>query len=162
MGGVFLNQGVVTHKAPAKLFAPLQLPSSPLGSVTAGGVPGACFVAVGAWLGAGGGLRSPSPVSDMCEQAARYCRSSVHKLLQQQHSQSRPLDGLLRWIVTKMTDKTERELRGEEALSGVQGNPGTRRGISVILDVSTPDGLMEMFSCLFAHTGSCVTRVGVT
>ncbi|XP_068115574.1 N-terminal EF-hand calcium-binding protein 2 isoform X2 [Hyperolius riggenbachi] len=73
----------------------------------------------------------------MCEQAARYCRSSVHKLLQQQHSQARTLDGLFRWIVTKMSDKSERELREEEALTGGEGmpNPGTRRGISVILDI---------------------------
>nr|DBA17019.1 TPA: hypothetical protein GDO54_002535 [Pyxicephalus adspersus] len=73
----------------------------------------------------------------MCEQAARYCRTSVHKLLQQPHSQSRALDGLLRWIVTKMSDKSERELRGGEAVTGVQDmpNPGTRRGISVIMDI---------------------------
>ncbi|XP_063293692.1 N-terminal EF-hand calcium-binding protein 2 [Pelobates fuscus] len=73
----------------------------------------------------------------MCEQAARYCRDSVHKLLQQQHSQARGLDGLLRWIVTKMSDKSERELRGEEEVTGLQGSdmPGTRRGISVILDI---------------------------
>ncbi|KAM5138873.1 N-terminal EF-hand calcium-binding protein 2 [Mantella aurantiaca] len=71
----------------------------------------------------------------MCEQAARYCRTSVHKLLQQQNSQRRPLDSLLRWIVTKMSDKSERELRAEEALTGVPDMPGTRRGISVILDI---------------------------
>ncbi|XP_002940377.3 N-terminal EF-hand calcium-binding protein 2 [Xenopus tropicalis] len=73
----------------------------------------------------------------MCEQAARYCRDSVHKLLQQQHPQARGLDGLLRWIVTKMSDKSERELRGEEEVNGVHGTPipMTRRGISVILDI---------------------------
>ncbi|XP_075693677.1 N-terminal EF-hand calcium-binding protein 2 isoform X1 [Rhinoderma darwinii] len=73
----------------------------------------------------------------MCEQAARYCRTSIHKLLRQQQSQVRGLDGLLRWIVTKMSDKSERELRGEEAARGVQDmpDPGTRRGISVILDI---------------------------
>ncbi|KAM8946129.1 N-terminal EF-hand calcium-binding protein 2 [Pelodytes ibericus] len=73
----------------------------------------------------------------MCEQAARYCRDSVHKLLQQQQPQARGLDGLLRWIVTKMSDKSERELRGEEVVPGVQDTsiPGTRRGISVILDI---------------------------
>ncbi|KAM3919774.1 N-terminal EF-hand calcium-binding protein 2 isoform 1-T2 [Leptodactylus fuscus] len=73
----------------------------------------------------------------MCEQAARYCRTSVHKLLQQQQSQVRGLDGLLRWIVTKMSDKSERELRGEEAVTLGQGmpEPGTKRGISVILDI---------------------------
>ncbi|XP_053556404.1 N-terminal EF-hand calcium-binding protein 2 [Bombina bombina] len=73
----------------------------------------------------------------MCEQAARYCRDSVHKLLQQQHPHTRGLDGLLRWIVTKMSDKSERELRGEEGSPGVQDipYPGTRRGISVILDI---------------------------
>ncbi|OCT84336.1 N-terminal EF-hand calcium-binding protein 2 [Xenopus laevis] len=68
----------------------------------------------------------------MCEQAARYCRDSVHKLLQQQHPQARGLDGLLRWIVTKMSDKSERELRGEEEVTPI---PVTRRGISVILDI---------------------------
>ncbi|XP_075044989.1 N-terminal EF-hand calcium-binding protein 2 [Mixophyes fleayi] len=73
----------------------------------------------------------------MCEQAARYCRTSVHKLLQQQQSQVRGLDGLLRWIVTKMSDKSEREMQVEEAVTGAQDmpNPGTRRGISVILDI---------------------------
>ncbi|XP_053305460.1 N-terminal EF-hand calcium-binding protein 2 [Spea bombifrons] len=73
----------------------------------------------------------------MCEQAARYCRDSVHKLLKQQPPQARGLDGLLRWIVTKMSDKNERELQGEEAGTGGQdsNNPGTRRGISVILDI---------------------------
>ncbi|XP_066438309.1 N-terminal EF-hand calcium-binding protein 2 isoform X2 [Eleutherodactylus coqui] len=73
----------------------------------------------------------------MCEQAARYCRTSVHKLLQQQHSQVRGLDGLLRWIVTKMSDKSDKELRGEEAVRLVQDmpEPGCRRGISVILDI---------------------------
>ncbi|KAG8437727.1 hypothetical protein GDO86_008439 [Hymenochirus boettgeri] len=73
----------------------------------------------------------------MCEQAARYCRDSVHKLLQQQHPQARGLDGLLRWIVTKMSDKSERELEAEEGLAVERGNPipVTRRGISVILDI---------------------------
>ncbi|KAM4720734.1 N-terminal EF-hand calcium-binding protein 2 [Rhinophrynus dorsalis] len=73
----------------------------------------------------------------MCEQAARYCRDSVHKLLQQQHPQARRLDGLLRWIVTKMSDKSERKLQGEEGLICAQDSPmpGTRRGISVILDI---------------------------
>ncbi|XP_069596525.1 N-terminal EF-hand calcium-binding protein 2 isoform X1 [Ranitomeya imitator] len=73
----------------------------------------------------------------MCEQAARYCRTSVHKLLRQPRSQVRGLDGLLRWIVTKMSDKSERELRGEEALTRGQdmAEPGSRRGISVILDI---------------------------
>uniref|UniRef100_A0A8C3S1J1 N-terminal EF-hand calcium binding protein 2 n=1 Tax=Chelydra serpentina TaxID=8475 RepID=A0A8C3S1J1_CHESE len=42
----------------------------------------------------------------MCEQAARYCRDSVHRILHKQQPQIRGLDGLLRWIVTKMSDKT--------------------------------------------------------
>ncbi|XP_063801809.1 N-terminal EF-hand calcium-binding protein 2 [Pseudophryne corroboree] len=73
----------------------------------------------------------------MCEQAARYCRTSVHKLLQQQQPQLRGLDGLLRWIVTKMSDKSQGEMQVQEAVTGAQDmpNPGTRRGISVILDI---------------------------
>ncbi|XP_069460880.1 N-terminal EF-hand calcium-binding protein 2 isoform X2 [Ambystoma mexicanum] len=86
----------------------------------------------------------------MCEQAARYCRDSVHKLLQQQQQQQaqqqqapqgRALDGLFRWIVTKMSDKNllseTRELLQQEsqAAGGHLLMPEPRRGISVILDI---------------------------
>ncbi|XP_006019118.1 N-terminal EF-hand calcium-binding protein 2 isoform X1 [Alligator sinensis] len=64
----------------------------------------------------------------MCEQAARYCRASVHKLLHKPQPQLRGLDGLLRWIVTKMSDKSvlaERDFFAAEQ----------RKGTSVILDI---------------------------
>ncbi|NXL02370.1 NECA2 protein, partial [Mesembrinibis cayennensis] len=69
----------------------------------------------------------------MCEQAARYCRAGVHRLLRKPPPALRGLDGLLRWAVARMSDKgvAERELL----------TPGTaaaqRKGTSVILDVTT-------------------------
>lgn len=76
----------------------------------------------------------------MCEQAARYCRESVHRLLRQQQQQPASgggLDGLLRWVVTKMSDGKsplpERELLPEGP--GAAG-PEQKKGTSVILDVS--------------------------
>uniref|UniRef100_A0A7M4E3C0 N-terminal EF-hand calcium binding protein 2 n=1 Tax=Crocodylus porosus TaxID=8502 RepID=A0A7M4E3C0_CROPO len=77
----------------------------------------------------------------MCEQAARYCRASVHKLLHKPQPQLRGLDGLLRWIVTKMSDKSvlaERELLPEEQAAAARHffAPEQRKGTSVILDVS--------------------------
>ncbi|KAJ8003207.1 hypothetical protein DPEC_G00167000 [Dallia pectoralis] len=107
----------------------------------------------------------------MCEQAARYCRDGVHKLLQKeqpklraQDSKERPnpvdqegesataaqsgtsgaqpggIDGLVRWIVTKMSDTrsiSTRECAKEEAASAQElfYAPEPRKGISVILDI---------------------------
>ncbi|XP_078525112.1 N-terminal EF-hand calcium-binding protein 2 [Lissotriton helveticus] len=83
----------------------------------------------------------------MCEQAARYCRDSVHKILKQQQQQQQPqpqgraLDGLFRWIATKMSDKSllpeTRELMQQEGMAagGHLAMPEPRRGISVILDI---------------------------
>ncbi|XP_064414651.1 N-terminal EF-hand calcium-binding protein 2 [Latimeria chalumnae] len=78
----------------------------------------------------------------MCEQAARYCRDSVHKILHKQQPQIRGLDGLVRWIVTKMSDKkiiSDREfLQDEEEQAAAKGDffmPEQRKGISVILDI---------------------------
>ncbi|NXJ76619.1 NECA2 protein, partial [Trogon melanurus] len=68
----------------------------------------------------------------MCEQAARYCRAGVQKLLRKPPPALRGLDGLLRWVGARMSDKgvAERELLG----------PGSaaeqRKGTSVILDVT--------------------------
>uniref|UniRef100_A0ACB8EAP9 Uncharacterized protein n=1 Tax=Sphaerodactylus townsendi TaxID=933632 RepID=A0ACB8EAP9_9SAUR len=72
----------------------------------------------------------------MCEQAARYCRESVHRLLRKQQPQIGGLDGLLRWIVTKMSDQTslpDRELL-QEAAGHAACAPEQRKGASVILD----------------------------
>ncbi|XP_059569732.1 N-terminal EF-hand calcium-binding protein 2 isoform X2 [Alligator mississippiensis] len=76
----------------------------------------------------------------MCEQAARYCRASVHKLLHKPQPQLRGLDGLLRWIVTKMSDKSvlaERELlpEGQAAAARHFFAAEQRKGTSVILDI---------------------------
>lgn len=113
----------------------------------------------------------------MCEQAARYCRDGVHKLLnkeqaklraESQESREQPnpvagqdsesataaqsgnsgaqpggIDGLVRWIVTKMSDNkniSSREFASsKEDVAVAQEQffaPEPRRGISVILDVS--------------------------
>lgn len=111
----------------------------------------------------------------MCEQAARYCRDGVHKLLNKeqaklpaQDSRDQPragagkdsecataaqsgnsgaqpvgFDGLVRWIVTKMSDNKSGSSReypsGREEAAAAQEQffaPEPRRGISVILDVS--------------------------
>ncbi|XP_034281284.1 N-terminal EF-hand calcium-binding protein 2 [Pantherophis guttatus] len=75
----------------------------------------------------------------MCEQAARYCRESVHRLLRQQ---PQPASGLLRWVVTKMSDGKsplpERELlpEGPAAAAAAAAGPEQKKGTSVILDVS--------------------------
>ncbi|XP_031731556.1 N-terminal EF-hand calcium-binding protein 2 isoform X2 [Anarrhichthys ocellatus] len=109
----------------------------------------------------------------MCEQAARYCRDGVHKLLnkeqaklrdQETREQPKPvagqdsesataaqsgnsgaqpggIDGLVRWIVTKMSDKniSSREYASsKEDVAVAQEQffaPEPRRGISVILDI---------------------------
>uniref|UniRef100_A0A8C9S1R6 N-terminal EF-hand calcium binding protein 2 n=1 Tax=Scleropages formosus TaxID=113540 RepID=A0A8C9S1R6_SCLFO len=107
----------------------------------------------------------------MCEQAARYCRDGVHKLLHkeqpklraQDSKQPRPgardckeepkpgasgnsgaqsggIDGLVRWIVTKMSDNksiSSREYVKEEAAVAQEQffAPEPRKGISVILDI---------------------------
>lgn len=111
----------------------------------------------------------------MCEQAARYCRDGVHKLLNKeqaklraQESREQPIpvagqdsesataaqsgnsgaqpggiDGLVRWIVTKMSDNKNISSReyasSKEEVAVAQEQffaPEPRRGISVILDVS--------------------------
>ncbi|NXS52828.1 NECA2 protein, partial [Brachypteracias leptosomus] len=69
----------------------------------------------------------------MCEQAARYCRAGVQRLLRKPPPALRGLDGLLRWVGTRMGDKglADRELLSPGAAAAVQ-----RKGTSVILDVS--------------------------
>ncbi|XP_043937874.1 N-terminal EF-hand calcium-binding protein 2 [Protopterus annectens] len=76
----------------------------------------------------------------MCEQAARYCRDSVHKILHKQETQIRGLDGFVRWIVTKMSDKkiiSDKEFLQDEEEAAAQHfcMPEQRKGISVILDI---------------------------
>ncbi|XP_015820698.3 N-terminal EF-hand calcium-binding protein 2 isoform X2 [Nothobranchius furzeri] len=110
----------------------------------------------------------------MCEQAARYCRDGVHKLLNKeqaklraQESREQPnpvagqdsesataaqsgnsgaqpggIDGLVRWIVTKMSDNKNVSSReyasSKEEVAVAQEQffaPEPRRGISVILDI---------------------------
>ncbi|KAG7468635.1 hypothetical protein MATL_G00145180 [Megalops atlanticus] len=107
----------------------------------------------------------------MCEQAARYCRDGVHKLLHKEQSKLRAqdskeqpkagardsetataaqsgnsgaqpggIDGLVRWIVTKMSDNksiSSREYVKEEAAVAQEQffAPEPRKGISVILDI---------------------------
>lgn len=70
----------------------------------------------------------------MCEQAARYCRAGVQKLLRKPAPALRGLDGLLRWAAGRMGDKglAERELLAPGAAAA------QRKGTSVILDVSAP------------------------
>lgn len=129
--------------------------------------------------GEGGGNRPHSAQHErsaakrMCEQAARYCRDGVQKLLQKDQaklraqdtgehtkpttinsetataaqpgngsSQPGAIDGLVRWIVTKMSDNksiSTREYCKEEAAVAQEQffAPEPRKGISVILDVST-------------------------
>ncbi|XP_056621903.1 N-terminal EF-hand calcium-binding protein 2 [Triplophysa dalaica] len=105
----------------------------------------------------------------MCEQAARYCRDGVHKLLHKEQAKLRSqdskehpnpgaqdsetaaqsgnsgaqpggIDGLVRWIVTKMSDNksiSTREYGKEEAAVAQEQffAPEPRKGISVILDI---------------------------
>lgn len=79
----------------------------------------------------------------MCEQAARYCRAGVQKLLRKPAPALRGLDGLLRWAAGRMGDKglAERELLAPGAAAA------QRKGTSVILDVSAPR---------IPHPGSCL------
>lgn len=123
----------------------------------------------------------------MCEQAARYCRDGVHKLLNKEQAKLRAqetreqppaeggqdsesetaaqsgnsgaqpggIDGLVRWIVTKMSDNkniSSREFASsKEEVAVAQEQffaPEPRRGISVILDVSRrskPGGWMDVW-----------------
>uniref|UniRef100_A0A674NIS9 N-terminal EF-hand calcium binding protein 2 n=1 Tax=Takifugu rubripes TaxID=31033 RepID=A0A674NIS9_TAKRU len=110
----------------------------------------------------------------MCEQAARYCRDGVHKLLNKEQAKLRAhdsreqpkadagkdsecataaqsgnsgaqpvgFDGLVRWIVTKMSDNknlSSREYPSSKEEAAVAQEqffaPEPRRGISVILDI---------------------------
>ncbi|XP_017290156.1 N-terminal EF-hand calcium-binding protein 2 isoform X2 [Kryptolebias marmoratus] len=113
----------------------------------------------------------------MCEQAARYCRDGVHKLLNKEQAKLRAqesrerreqpkpvagqdsesataaqsgnsgaqpggIDGLVRWIVTKMSDNKNVSSReyasSKEEVAVAQEQffaPEPRRGISVILDI---------------------------
>ncbi|XP_048829540.1 N-terminal EF-hand calcium-binding protein 2 isoform X1 [Brienomyrus brachyistius] len=107
----------------------------------------------------------------MCEQAARYCRDGVQKLLHKEQpklraqdskdqpkagapvsetataaqsgnsgAQSGGIDGLVRWIVTKMSDNksiSSREYVKEEAAVAQEQffAPEPRKGTSVILDI---------------------------
>ncbi|XP_067159014.1 N-terminal EF-hand calcium-binding protein 2 [Apteryx mantelli] len=68
----------------------------------------------------------------MCEQAARSCRAGVHRLLRKPPPPPlRGLDGLLRWVAAKMSDKgaaAERQLLQP-------GAAAPRKGTSVILDI---------------------------
>ncbi|NXX50659.1 NECA2 protein, partial [Tricholaema leucomelas] len=68
----------------------------------------------------------------MCEQAARYCRAGVQRLLRKPPPALRGLDGLLRWVGARMVDKglAERELLSSGAAAE------QKKGTSVILDVS--------------------------
>ncbi|XP_028665445.1 N-terminal EF-hand calcium-binding protein 2 isoform X1 [Erpetoichthys calabaricus] len=90
----------------------------------------------------------------MCDQAARYCKDGVHKLLTKEQPKLRAasseaataahsgsgsaqlggIDGLVRWIVTKMSDSknlSSREMLKEEPVATRE----PRKGISVILDI---------------------------
>lgn len=123
----------------------------------------------------------------MCEQAARYCRDGVHKLLQKeqpklraQDSKEQPkpvaeesesataaqsgnsgaqpggIDGLVRWIVTKMSDNksiSTREYAKEEAAVAQEQffAPEPRKGISVILDVGIANLIVALPVILPAH-----------
>ncbi|KAL4657064.1 N-terminal EF-hand calcium-binding protein 2-like isoform X1 [Arapaima gigas] len=133
----------------------------------------------------------------MCEQAARYCRDGVHKLLHKDQpklraqdsreeakpgargskeepkhgatlsdtataaqtgnsgAQSGGIDGLVRWIVTKMSDNktiSSREYLREEATAAQEQffAPEPRRGISVILDVDDGKLSLDEFQAFFS------------
>ncbi|KAM9374180.1 N-terminal EF-hand calcium-binding protein 2 [Phaethornis superciliosus] len=67
----------------------------------------------------------------MCEQAARYCRAGVQRLLLRKAPPAlRGLDGLLRWVGSRMGDKglADRDLLAP-------GAAAQRKGTSVILDI---------------------------
>ncbi|XP_051884322.1 N-terminal EF-hand calcium-binding protein 2 [Pristis pectinata] len=79
----------------------------------------------------------------MCAQETRYCTDGVQRLgtaLDKQPPRQRSiraLDGVLRWVFTKMSEKKfgEREsARGEPACRD-RLTPDSRKGISVILDI---------------------------
>ncbi|KAG8012993.1 hypothetical protein GBF38_021106 [Nibea albiflora] len=134
----------------------------------------------------------------MCEQAARYCRDGVHKLLnkeqaklraQESREQPKPvagqdsesataaqsgnsgaqpggIDGLVRWIVTKMSDNKNISSReyasSKEEVAVAQEQffaPEPRRGISVILDVSmwreAPGGVLSLPGSAGRAGGRC-------
>ncbi|KAK3570775.1 hypothetical protein QTP86_025430 [Hemibagrus guttatus] len=122
----------------------------------------------------------------MCEQAARYCRDGVHKLLYKDQaklraqdsgeqtrfpaqnsetataaqpgnggSQPGAIDGLVRWIVTKMSDNksiSTREYGKEEAAVAQEQffAPEPRKGISVILDVNDGKLSLDEFQAFFS------------
>ncbi|MGH0168091.1 UNVERIFIED_CONTAM: hypothetical protein FKN15_053853 [Acipenser sinensis] len=111
----------------------------------------------------------------MCEQAARYCRDGVHKLLSKEQSELRSqnsetetaaqtssggaqlggIDGLVRWIVTKMSDNknlSSREFLKEESAVAREKffNPEPRKGISVILDVDDGKLSLDEFQAFFS------------
>ncbi|NWZ52278.1 NECA2 protein, partial [Haliaeetus albicilla] len=82
----------------------------------------------------------------MCEQAARYCRAGVQRLLRKPPPALRGLDGLLRWVVARMSDKgvAERELLSPGAAAA------QRKGTSVILDVNDGKLSLEEFQAFFS------------
>lgn len=92
----------------------------------------------------------------MCEQAARYCRAGVQRLLRKPPAALRGLDGLLRWVVARMGDKgvAEREL----LTPGAAAAAVQRKGTSVILDVSgsplQPPGMHPAARIPPPHPGS--------
>ncbi|NWZ95576.1 NECA2 protein, partial [Nesospiza acunhae] len=82
----------------------------------------------------------------MCEQAARYCRAGVQKLLRKPAPALRGLDGLLRWAAARMGDKglADRELLAPGATAA------QRKGTSVILDVNDGKLSLEEFQAFFS------------
>ncbi|MBN3279172.1 NECA2 protein, partial [Polyodon spathula] len=111
----------------------------------------------------------------MCEQAARYCRDGVHKLLSKEQSKLRSqssetetaaqtgsggaqlggIDGLVRWIVTKMSDNkklSSREFLKEEPAVAREKffNPEPRKGIAVVLDVDDGKLSLDEFQAFFS------------
>ncbi|NXC12486.1 NECA2 protein, partial [Corythaeola cristata] len=82
----------------------------------------------------------------MCEQAARYCRAGVQRLLRKPPPALRGLDGLLRWVGSRMSEKglAERELLCPGAAAA------QRKGTSVILDVNDGKLSLEEFQAFFS------------
>ncbi|KAF4793012.1 N-terminal EF-hand calcium-binding protein 2 [Turdus rufiventris] len=91
----------------------------------------------------------------MCEQAARYCRAGVQKLLRKPAPALRGLDGLLRWAAGRMGDKglADRELLAPGATAA------QRKGTSVILDKDNFKPISDSYgsSCNLAY----VTKSGL-
>ncbi|NXD77806.1 NECA2 protein, partial [Halcyon senegalensis] len=84
----------------------------------------------------------------MCEQAARYCRAGVQRLLRKPPPALRGLDGLLRWVGARMGDKG---LADRELLSpGAAAAASQRKGTSVILDVNDGKLSLEEFQAFFS------------